>query len=38
MSSLWQEAGQPELALSVVIPIFNEAGNIERLYKELTAA
>lgn len=38
MSSLWQEAGQPELALSVVMPIFNEAGNIERLYKELTAA
>ncbi len=38
MSSLWQEAQQPELALSVVIPIFNEAGNIERLHKELTAA
>ena len=28
----------PELALSVVIPIFNEAGNIERLHKELTTA
>ncbi|MCY4465714.1 MAG: glycosyltransferase family 2 protein [Chloroflexi bacterium] len=38
MSSLWQEAQQPELALSVVIPIFNEAGNIEQLHKELTAA
>ena len=38
MSSQWQEAQQPELALSVVIPIFNEAGNIERLHKELTTA
>jgi len=27
---------RPELALSVVIPIFNEEGNIERLYRELT--
>ena len=26
----------PELALSVVIPIYNEEGNIERLYSELT--
>ena len=28
----------PELDISVVIPIYNEEGNIERLYKELTAA
>ncbi len=38
MSSPWQEAREPEIALSVVIPIFNEAGNIERLHKELTTA
>ena len=29
---------QPELPLSVVIPIYNEAGNIKRLHEELTAA
>ena len=29
---------RPELALSVVIPIYNEAGNIERLRQELSAA
>ena len=28
----------PELDISVVIPIYNEEGNIERLYKEMTAA
>jgi len=29
---------QPELDLSVVIPIFNEKGNIDKLYHELTQA
>ena len=29
---------RPELPLSVVIPIYNEAGNIERLREELSAA
>lgn len=29
---------RPELELSVVTPIYNEEGNIERLYNELTAA
>ena len=29
---------RPELELSVVIPIYNEEGNIEKLYEELTAA
>lgn len=29
---------RPELHLSVVIPIYNEEGNIEKLYDELTAA
>jgi len=29
---------QPELDLSVVIPIFNEKGNIDKLYYELTEA
>jgi len=29
---------KPELALSVVIPIYNEEGNIERLHQELSAA
>ena len=29
---------RPELHLSVVIPIYNEEGNIEKLYEELTAA
>ncbi len=38
MSSPAHLATKPELDLSVVIPIFNEAGNIERLHKELTAA
>jgi glycosyltransferase involved in cell wall biosynthesis len=28
----------PEIALSVVIPIYNEEGNIDRLYEELTEA
>ena len=28
----------PELALSVVIPIYNEEGNIEKLHRELTEA
>ena len=28
----------PELELSIVVPIFNEEGNIERLHQELTAA
>lgn len=28
----------PELDLSVVIPIFNEEGNVDKLYDELTAA
>ena len=28
----------PELDLSVVIPVYNEEGNIDRLYAELTAA
>ncbi len=28
----------PELELSIVVPIFNEEGNIERLHRELTAA
>ena len=38
MSSPAHLESKPELELSVVIPIFNEAGNIERLHKELTAA
>ncbi len=38
MTARMSAATSPELALSVVIPIFNEAGNIERLHKELTAA
>lgn len=29
---------QPEIDLSIVIPIYNEEGNIPRLYKELTEA
>ena len=29
---------QPELDISVVIPIYNEEGNLERLYTEITAA
>ena len=29
---------RPELDLSVVIPVYNEEGNIEKLYGELTAA
>jgi glycosyltransferase involved in cell wall biosynthesis len=29
---------QPEVDLSIVVPIFNEEGNIDRLHKELTAA
>ncbi len=38
MSVAPQQIEAPELPLSVVIPIFNEEGNIERLHKELTAA
>ncbi len=33
-----QEIQGPELALSVVIPIYNEEGNIDNLQRELTAA
>ncbi|MCY4072353.1 MAG: glycosyltransferase family 2 protein [Chloroflexi bacterium] len=29
---------RPELGVSVVIPVYNEEGNIDRLYQELTAA
>ncbi|MCY4021535.1 MAG: glycosyltransferase family 2 protein [Chloroflexi bacterium] len=29
---------RPELGISVVIPVYNEEGNIDRLYQELTAA
>ncbi len=36
MSVAPEQVEGPELALSVVIPIFNEEGNIERLYRELT--
>ncbi|MDE2776700.1 MAG: glycosyltransferase family 2 protein [Chloroflexota bacterium] len=38
MSVAPQQIEAPELPLSVVIPIFNEEGNIESLHKELTAA
>jgi len=33
-----QEILKPELPLSVVVPIYNEEGNIDKLYRELTAA
>lgn len=29
---------RPELGISIVIPIYNEEGNLDRLYQELTAA
>ena len=38
MSSKLNRSDAPELALSIVIPIYNEEGNIERLHRELTAA
>ncbi len=38
MSSRLEEIAAPELELSVVIPIYNEEGNIERLQRELSAA
>ena len=38
MSRMPERQSAPELDLSVVIPIFNEEGNIERLHRELTAA
>ena len=38
MSTYPQVIEQPELDLSIVIPIFNEKGNIDKLYHELTQA
>ncbi len=38
MSARQDSSAGPELELSVVIPIFNEEGNIERLHSELSAA
>ncbi len=38
MSSNQAEISAPELELSIVAPIFNEEGNIERLQRELSAA
>lgn len=38
MTILPEEIQRPELDISVVIPVFNEEGNIDRLYTELTVA
>ena len=38
MSIAPEEINRPELGVSVVIPVYNEEGNIDRLYQELTAA
>ena len=38
MSNQPDDIQQPELDLSVVVPIYNEAGNIDRLHRELSAA
>lgn len=38
MSVAPQQIEAPEMPLTVVIPIYNEEGNIERLHKELTEA
>ncbi len=38
MTILLEAISRPELGISVVIPIYNEEGNIDRLYQELTAA
>lgn len=38
MSSRLEEITAPELELSIVVPIYNEAGNIERLQRELREA
>lgn len=38
MSILSEAIARPELELSIVVPIYNEEGNIDRLYEELTAA
>ena len=38
MTILPDEITRPELGISVVIPVYNEEGNIDRLYQELTAA
>ena len=37
MTILPDEFTRPELGISVVIPVYNEEGNIDRLYQELTA-
>lgn len=38
MSIAPEKITRPELGVSVVIPVYNEEGNIDRLYQELTAA
>ncbi len=38
MTVLPEANRRPELGISVVIPVYNEEGNIDRLYQELTAA
>lgn len=38
MTVLPETIRRPELGISVVIPVYNEEGNIDRLYQELTAA
>ncbi len=38
MTILPDEITRPELGISVVIPVYNEEGNIDRLYQELTVA
>ena len=38
MAGRLDDTAHPELELSIVVPIYNEEGNIERLHGELTAA